>query len=206
MFTDWLARNRVDGYIGEVGWPDDRRGEAAEWNQLAERWYQDADAARLWVTNWAAGEWWKSTYDLASYEDRELGSGVDSANTQAAVIEAHPSTAAYRRGVNVAGGAFGAPSVDPTSTFSNANPGRIEVNYHYDAAGTFSFLRAGTSTWRASSSAGSASSRRSGDRSIPPSWPAFARWSSGPPSGPRRDPGHAQLRRLLPLRRDARHP
>lgn len=140
VFTDWLARNRVDGYIGEVGWPDDRRGEAAEWNQLAERWYQDADAARLWVTNWAAGEWWKSTYDLASYEDRELGSGVDSANTQAAVIEAHPSTAAYRRGVNVAGGAFGAPSVDPTSTFSNANPGRIEVNYHYDAAGTFSFL------------------------------------------------------------------
>lgn len=140
VFTDWLARNGVDGYIGEVGWPDDGRGEAAQWNQLAERWYQDADAARLWVTNWAAGEWWRSTYNLASYEDRELGSGVDSANTQAAVIEAHPSTAEYRRGVNVAGGAFGAPSIDPTSAFSNANPGRIEVDYHYDAAGTFRFL------------------------------------------------------------------
>ncbi|HEU0024557.1 MAG TPA: cellulase family glycosylhydrolase [Thermoleophilaceae bacterium] len=140
VFTDWLERNHVDGYVGEVGWPDDAGGEAAEWNRLAERWYRDADAAGLWVTNWAAGEWWRRTYNLASYESRTPDAGVERGNSQASVIEAHPSTPAYRRGVNVAGGAFGAPAIDPTSSFSNANPGQIEVDYHYDAAETFLFL------------------------------------------------------------------
>jgi Cellulase (glycosyl hydrolase family 5)/Ca-dependent carbohydrate-binding module xylan-binding len=140
VFTDWLARNRVAGYVGEVGWPDDRRGEAARWNSLAERWYEKADAAGLWVTNWAAGEWWGPSYNLASYRSRGPGAGVDTPDTQAAVIEAHPTTAAYRRGVNVAGGAFGAPAIDSTSSFSNANPGRIETDYHYDGSDTFRFL------------------------------------------------------------------
>jgi len=34
-FTDWLGRNGVKGYIGEVGWPDNYRGDASEWNELA---------------------------------------------------------------------------------------------------------------------------------------------------------------------------
>lgn len=139
VFTDWLARNRVKGYVGEVGWPGES-ADAEEWNGLAQAWYRDADAARLWVTAWATGEWWGTGYRLAVYEDRFAGAGVDSAAGQAAVLEAHPSTAAYRRGVNVAGGEFGAPVDSPTSSFSNASPGVYDRAYHYDSQATFDWL------------------------------------------------------------------
>jgi hypothetical protein len=55
-FTDWLDTNgRPKGYVGEVGWPntDDN------WHALAEAWYAAADAAKLHVTNWSVGDWWK---------------------------------------------------------------------------------------------------------------------------------------------------
>ena len=144
-FTDWLQQNGVEGYIGEVGWPDDYRGDASLWNALANAWYDAADAAGLWVTQWSAGEWWGTSYKLAPYEDRNFpdGSpnGVDSANTQAVVTEAHPTTASYLRGVNVSGAEFGAPfSLDGTSKFSNKNPGRYDRAYHYDGQATFDYL------------------------------------------------------------------
>ena len=140
MFTGWLRRYHVEGYVGEVGWPDDSRGDGARWNALAQRWFRAADGADLWVTVWATGEWWGTGYPLAAYEDRSQPAGVDSADTQAAVIEDHPSTARYLRGVNDAGGEFGAPVVDPTSSFSNANPGQYGRAYHYDGRATFDFL------------------------------------------------------------------
>jgi hypothetical protein len=140
-FTDWLRRNGVKGYIGEVGWPDNYRGDASRWNALAETWYDDADAAKLWVTQWSTGEWWGTSYKLALYEDRRSPAGVDSANTQATVTEAHPTTPSYLRGVNVSGAEFGAPfSLDPTSNFSNGRPGRYNYAYHYDGQATFNYL------------------------------------------------------------------
>jgi len=139
-FTSWLAEHRVKGYIGEVGWPDDAKGDAAQWNRLAERWFGAADRARLWVTVWATGEWWGSGYPLAPYEVSSSGGAVDTADTQAPVIERHLGSAGVLRGVNVAGGEFGAPSVDATSSFSNANPGTYDTAYHYDSASTFTYL------------------------------------------------------------------
>src|SRR5215207_10658771 len=144
-FTDWLGRNGVKGYIGEVGWPDNYRGDASKWNELAETWYDAADAAQLWVTQWSTGEWWGTTYKLAVYEDRNFPdnspNGLDSANTQAVVTEAHPATPSYLRGVNVSGAEFGAPySLDPTSNFSNRRPGRYNYAYHYDGQATFDYL------------------------------------------------------------------
>jgi hypothetical protein len=144
-FTDWLSRNGVDGYVGEVGWPDDYLGDASNWNALADAWYDDADAAGLWVTQWSTGEWWGRNYKLAVYEDRNFPdsspNGVDSANTQAAVTETHPTTPSYLRGVNVSGAEFGAPySLDATSRFSNKNPGRYNSAYHYDGQATFDYL------------------------------------------------------------------
>jgi hypothetical protein len=144
-FTGWLSQNGVDGYIGEVGWPDDYAGDASKWNALAEAWYSDADAAGLWVTQWSTGEWWGTSYKLAVYEDRNFPdsspNGVDSANTQAVVTEAHPTTPTYLRGVNVSGAEFGAPySLDPTHRFSNRNPGRYDNAYHYDGQATFDYL------------------------------------------------------------------
>lgn len=144
-FTEWLAENGVEGYIGEVGWPDDYLGDASLWNALANAWYDDADAAGLWVTQWSTGEWWGREYKLAPYEDRDSPddspNGVDSANTQAEVTEAHPTTPSYLRGVNVSGAEFGAPfSLDKTSKFSNKNPGRYDRAYHYDGQATFDYL------------------------------------------------------------------
>ncbi|HET7271172.1 MAG TPA: cellulase family glycosylhydrolase [Rubrobacter sp.] len=140
-FTDWLDQNGVDGYVGEVGWPDDYAGDATNWNSLAEAWYDDADAAGLWVSQWSTGEWWGTDYKLAVYEDRQFPNGVDSANTQAVVTEARPTTPSYLRGVNVSGAEFGAPySLDATSNFSNKNPGRYNTAYHYDGQATFDYL------------------------------------------------------------------
>ena len=140
-FTDWLQRNGVEGYIGEVGWPDNYAGDASRWNALAGTWFELADAAKLWVTVWSTGEWWGTSYKLAAYEDRHSPAGVDSANTQAAVIMAHPTTPSYLRGVNVSGAEFGAPfSLDATSNFSNRRPGRYDYAYHYDGQATFDYL------------------------------------------------------------------
>jgi cellulase (glycosyl hydrolase family 5) len=137
-FTDWLQQFGVDGYIGEVGWPDDVRGDAAKWNALAEAWFADADAAGLWVNYWATGEWWGTKYLLAAYEDRDPAPGVDASNTQAPVIEAHLGTG---RGIVDAGGEFGeAPTTQRTSTFSNEHPGAYGREYHYDTSATFAFL------------------------------------------------------------------
>lgn len=139
VFTDWLARSGARGYIGEVGWPDDRGGDGDEWNAVAEAWYRDADSAGLAVTAWSAGEWW-GDYALATYEAARSWTGVSRPSTQATVVEDHPGTATAWRGVNVAGGEFGAPSVAATSTFSNRNPGTYDTAYHYDAQATFDYL------------------------------------------------------------------
>jgi hypothetical protein len=138
VFTEWLARYDVEGYVGEVGWPDDQRGDAERWNALAEAWFDEADAAGLWVTYWATGEWWGDDYLLAAYEDPDAFGGVERPNTQAPVLEAHLGPG---RGIVDAGGEFGhAPTTQRTSTFSNRNPGRYDDAYHYDAAATFEYL------------------------------------------------------------------
>lgn len=141
-FTAWLRDNDAQGYIGEVGWPGGPGGDAARWNALAERWYGDADAAGLWVTAWATGEWWGTGYPLAAYLDGGGSPGVDTPAAQAEVIERHPTTTGRPRGVSVAGAEFTAPSVAATSRFSNANPGVLGRDYHYDGDATFAFLAA----------------------------------------------------------------
>ena len=140
-FSAWLEANQARGYVGEVGWPDAASGDAEKWNALAERWFDRADAADLWVTGWATGEWWHD-YELSIYENLQgdSESGVDTANTQAPVFEAHPATSSYGRGITVNGGEFGSPIMAKTSRFSNANPGRYQTRYHYDWQHTFDYL------------------------------------------------------------------
>jgi hypothetical protein len=140
-FTDWLAANKVRGVIGEVGWPDNSRGDAERWNAVAEAWYRDADAAGLWVTYWDAGES-RTNYPLAAYKPTAwLSPTVSVVDTQARVIEAHPSTTSYQRGVYLATAVRPAPWRDEvTSAFSNTNPGQYGVDYKYDEGSTFQFL------------------------------------------------------------------
>lgn len=140
-FISWLQANDARGFVGEIGWPDQEHdSEYQQWNALADEWYDRADAAGLWVGVWATGEWWHDTYKLAAYEDRSEPEGVDSANTQAPVIEAHLSTDSYERGISDAGAEFNGQELEKTSWFSNHDPGRYDRSYHYDNESTFDFI------------------------------------------------------------------
>ena len=138
VFTDWLATNKAKGWIGEVGW--DSGADAAKWNALADIWFNDADRAGLWATSWATGEWWPNTHVHSVYSNVN-GSALDTARSQAAIVEKHGTTSSYQRGINLNGGEFGAPSWSASkSSFSNANPGTYNSQWHYDGQGTFDFL------------------------------------------------------------------
>lgn len=95
VFTDWLEEYDERGSIGEVGWPSARSNASwKQWNDLHERWYQAADAAGLDVTYFGAS----SAYDehLFAYDAPENSfdpvPGISQAESQASVIERHPST------------------------------------------------------------------------------------------------------------------
>ena len=139
VFTGWLQANGAQGYIGEVGWPNN--ADTASWNALATKWYADAAAAGLWTTAWSAGEWWGCAYKLSVYvwsTCSTMDGSLNATRSQAAVIEAQ---AADRRGVNMSGGDFGTPGpLDVTSAFSNANPGTYNSAYHFDTQQSFSYV------------------------------------------------------------------
>jgi hypothetical protein len=140
VFTGWLQANGVQGYIGEVGWPNN--ADTASWNAVATKWYADAAAAGLWTTAWSAGEWWGCNYKLSVYvwsTCSSMDGSLEVARSQAEVIEAQAG--ADRRGVNMSGGDFGTPGpLDATSTFSNANPGTYNSAYHFDTQQSFNYV------------------------------------------------------------------
>jgi hypothetical protein len=140
LFTGWLQANGVQGYIGEVGWPN--TADTAAWNALATKWYADAAAAGVWTTAWSAGEWWGCGYKLSVYTWSTCSSmdgTLDTARSQAPVIQAQAS--ADRRGVNMSGGEFGTPGpLEETSSFSNTNPGAYDTAYHYDTRPSYDYL------------------------------------------------------------------
>ena len=112
-FTGWLERFGERGFIGEMNWPNglnrDFPDDQAEWNALGESWYAEADGAGLWVTAFCADErqlyggFWLSIYRSAGEQgpDGEYPRAISAAEDQAEVVEAHPSTPDYRRGINV---------------------------------------------------------------------------------------------------------
>ena len=138
-FAGWLTDQGARGYVGEIGWPDDFRGEATEWNRLARGWFEVAADHDLWVSSWATGEWWDD-YRLAIYESDRDAQTVDQRNSQAEVLEAAAAAGGMKIGINANGGEFGAPVSAKTSSFSNKNPGAYNTRYHYDRQGTFDFL------------------------------------------------------------------
>lgn len=93
-FTRWLATNHVRGSIGEVGWPSARRTATwRRWNAKGEQWYSAADSAKLSVAYFSA----TSAYSekSAAYGATENAfspfPGISKAESQASVLEAHPS-------------------------------------------------------------------------------------------------------------------
>jgi aryl-phospho-beta-D-glucosidase BglC (GH1 family) len=140
-FISWLDDHNAPGFVGETGWPDDHFGDSAQWNDLAQDWYELADAANLGAVVWATGEWWPADYRLGVYLNLDETGGVEYANTQAPVLEAHPSTTDYLRGINVSTGTFcEGHGLEATSTFSNHDTGQYNNCYRYDGQETFDYI------------------------------------------------------------------
>jgi hypothetical protein len=167
-FTDWLAANDAEGFIGEVGWPNGhildedtgeatfRPGESEKWNALANEWYKAADAAKLWVTAFSAGEIMSADHPLRIYGSSnyvwEEPTPIDTADLSASVVEAHPTTADYMRGVHDFGGAICHDHDENKSFFSNRTPyvytdsGKHSATfrenscYHYSTPASLAFL------------------------------------------------------------------
>lgn len=136
-FTGWLKREGVKGYVGEVGWPSNRYREEfndqEKWGALAEKWYRWADAAGLWVTAHDANErQLYGGYAMSIYTSvgRDGRRAISEPKFQARVVENHPSTAAYLRGLNMDTG----DNIDP-NVFHQGNLGAFNQtggnNYWY---------------------------------------------------------------------------
>jgi hypothetical protein len=99
-FADWCTTWGVHCSVGEVGWPSGGRGgvqsvsSADRWNALFEEFYDIADEYGLDVTYFGASSVTR-TGTLLAYVARAPGlpssSGIDTALSQAEVIERHPS-------------------------------------------------------------------------------------------------------------------
>ncbi|GAA2092974.1 hypothetical protein GCM10009841_02240 [Microlunatus panaciterrae] len=129
-YVDWLHKNKVRGYVGEVGWPSGP--DARDWNEVASHWYDAADRDGLWVTAWAAGKWWPDSYQLTVYRLTGAREPAD-AGAQAAVVEAHADVSGALRGVDLPSGAFASGPEGP-STYSGTTPGRYGRDYYYEDA------------------------------------------------------------------------
>ncbi|WP_157936845.1 glycoside hydrolase family 5 protein [Geodermatophilus chilensis] len=139
VFTDWLARNGVEGYVGEVGIPND--GDVERWLRLAERWFEEADEAGLWVDVWSSGEWWGSDYVYSPFTHGPNGGPLAITTPTGELVARHARDGNEPRGVNVSGGEFGAPgSTDEVTVFSNENPGEYGRDYRYDSQESFDYL------------------------------------------------------------------
>ena len=137
-FTEWLKANGVDGYIGEVGIPDDGDG---RWLELADKWFQVADDDRLWVDAWSVGEWWPKDYPYSPFVTRGDGGPIAVERPTGALLTEQAKRSDEPRGVNVSGGEFGAVGgMDNVSDFSNKNPGTYGEDYQYASRSTYDFL------------------------------------------------------------------
>lgn len=143
VFTDWLDANDARGYVGEVGWPGETDPDADRWALLAERWFAEADAAGLRVDVWATGEWWGLDYDYAPFVASDGDGPVDTRRSAGTLLAWQARHGPQPRGVSVAGAEFGSPGgAVAESAFSQATPGQVGLDYHYDSAETFAYLAA----------------------------------------------------------------
>ena len=100
-FTSWCSTNHVKCGIGEMAWPASTIApDWMQWNALGERWYTAADAANLTVTFFTASSTQNNPNDIYVHDggnDVDLNTKpstlrtIDTALSQAVVLEAHPS-------------------------------------------------------------------------------------------------------------------
>ncbi|MBN8233303.1 cellulase family glycosylhydrolase [Corallococcus macrosporus] len=89
-FTDWVAAQGTQGFIGEYGWPNSatQPGDAAAWNADGEEFLRFLDTVGMGATMWVTGTW-ERLPDLnvnAAYQLTPTFVPL----SQAPVLEAHP--------------------------------------------------------------------------------------------------------------------
>ncbi|MGH3087115.1 MAG: glycoside hydrolase family 5 protein, partial [Rubrobacteraceae bacterium] len=143
QFTDWLEEFGKRGYVGEVNWPNglgqDFPDDQEKWDALGEMWYSRADDAKLWVSAWCADErqlyggFWLSVYRSAGERgaNGEYVRAMSVPEDQAPIVEAHPSTLGYRRGINVSCAEAWIRPEEAGTPYSNLNPGVHGEDYWY---------------------------------------------------------------------------
>lgn len=148
-WTNWLKKYGVKGYFCETGWPNSEEGprlnpdgtsDIPQWRTLGNKIYSWLDGADVWATYWMAAVT-SGISVLKVYAPTDFGPPlsdrvIDRALGQAAVIEAHPSTASYKRGVNAAGGELYLGMTD----FTNQNLGVYGNNYVYPNRASLAYL------------------------------------------------------------------
>lgn len=151
-FIDWLKmKPGAKGYIGEVGWPradtsqynDPTEGQ--KWAKVAEKWFQMADRAGLWVTQWASGSMFGANYKLAAYSPVNGLSPASIARPGTSeVLENHKTFERVLRGVSVSTLEWHSTTSDFTSTitgpYATLSPGVEGTDFRVEPAGTWPFL------------------------------------------------------------------
>ncbi|MGY1621427.1 glycoside hydrolase family 5 protein [Geodermatophilus sp. SYSU D00965] len=137
-FAQWLEDNGAEGYIGEIGIPNDGDD---RWLDLARKWFQAAERAGLWVDAWSVGDWWDADYDYCPFVGTGEGAPPPAARPAGRLLAQVARTGDELVGVNVSGGEFGAPGGgDEVTEFSNENPGVYDRDYQYADEETFHYL------------------------------------------------------------------
>lgn len=139
VFRNWLEENDAEGYVGEIGIPNDE--DADRWRLLAQRWFAEADRSGLWVDVWSAGEWWGLNYHYSVFEPRTDGEPLARTTSTGELLSWYARNSDEPRGVNVSGAEFGAPgSTEGVTEFSNESPGEHGADYRYESQATFDYV------------------------------------------------------------------
>lgn len=140
VFAGWLAANGARGVVGEYGWPYDEA--PAAWNALGASYLSEAQRLGL-PTFWYATAQMYFNYKLAVYQPLTTNGDINQARPQAAVLQRVRSVGTTWHGLFVNDAGQNAPYQDePTSSFSNANPGVFNTAYRYTNRASFTYVRA----------------------------------------------------------------
>lgn len=149
-FLEWCNANSATPYIGEIGWPSEKLkpGQGAGWNSLGESFYNMIDSYNAHATYFSANKM-RVGDNIRAYSSSTVtvlntpGGTLDTKESQASVVEAHPGSATIWRGVNMFDPATKGANVrvnGAATTFYFGNAGILNTDYEYPTQADFQYL------------------------------------------------------------------